>query len=74
MNKPFHLSRFVKFIFVLLLFVFNEDQANAKTASSNTIENEHTQLRLLSSSVGVGDSEILTLGLHFTMKPGWKVY
>lgn len=70
MNKHFNISRFVKLTLVLSLFVFNEDQA----AASNTIENDHTQLRLLSSSVGVGDTEILTLGLHFTMRPGWKVY
>ena len=75
MNKPFPPLQTCKiYTYVLSLFVFNEDQANAKAASSNTIENDHTQLRLLSSSVGVGDSEILTLGLHFTMRPGWKVY
>ena len=74
MNKTFNLSRFVKFTLILSLFVFNEEQADAKFAESNTIENDHTQLRLLSSSVGVGETEILTLGLHFTMRPGWKVY
>jgi suppressor for copper-sensitivity B len=74
MHKSLNLSRFVKLTLLLLLFVFCEYQADAETATSKTIENDHTRLRLLSNSVGVGDKEILTLGLHFTMKPGWKVY
>jgi len=74
MIKFFGLFRFTGLAFVLSLFVFFGHQANAVEATSSTIKTDHTSLRLLSSSVGVGEAETLTLGLHFTMKPGWKVY
>lgn len=74
MYKPFKVFSFVKLTFLLLLFIFCQYQAFANNATSNTIENDHTRLRLLSSSLGVGNTESLTLGLHFTLKPGWKVY
>jgi suppressor for copper-sensitivity B len=74
MNKFFGLSRLAKRALVLSLFVFSGHQADAEEATSGTIETDHTSLRLIASSVGVGDAETLTLGLHFTLKPGWKVY
>ena len=74
MNKFFGLSRLAKRALVLSLFVFSGNQADAEEATSGTIETDHTSLRLIASSVGVGDAETLTLGLHFTLKPGWKVY
>lgn len=73
-----NIQRLLKFLKpvlgLLLFFFFSHFQAFAKSASSNTIENDHTRLRLISSSIAVGDSETLMLGLHFTMKPGWKIY
>jgi len=74
MNKFFSLSRFAKCALVLFLFVFFGHQADAAQATSETIETDHTSLRLIASSMGVGEAETLSLGLHFTMKPGWKVY
>ena len=74
MNSFLNFSRYVKRTLILSLFVFYGHQVNAKYATSSTIETEHTSIRLLSSSVGVGEAKTLTLGLHFTLKPGWKVY
>ncbi len=75
MEKPLRLSKLVKLtLAILLLTFFDDSQTDAKNASSNIINNDHTQLRLLSSITAVGKSETLMLGLHFTMKPGWKVY
>ena len=37
MNKPFNISRFVKFTLFLLLFVINEGQADAKAAEQRAL-------------------------------------
>ena len=75
METFLRLSKLLELIlFLTLFFFFSGFQALAKNASSTIIENDHTRLRLLSNSIAVGDAENLMLGLHFTMKPGWKIY
>jgi len=37
-------------------------------------QTEQTALRLIAATQTTGDARILKLGLHFKLKPGWKVY
>lgn len=46
----------------------------AHAAGSDWVKTEQTELRLVSAVDAVGDSRTVTLGLHFRMKPGWKIY
>ncbi|MBM3620616.1 MAG: hypothetical protein FJX20_07980 [Alphaproteobacteria bacterium] len=46
----------------------------AQAAGSDWVKTEQTELRLVSAVDAVGDSRTITLGLHFRMKPGWKIY
>ena len=46
----------------------------ARAAGSDWVKTEQTQLRLVSAVDAVGDSQTATLGLHFRLKPGWKIY
>ncbi len=46
----------------------------AQAASSPWVDHEQTRLRLLSAADSAGDSQAISLGLHFRMEPGWKVY
>ncbi|HKV00304.1 MAG TPA: protein-disulfide reductase DsbD domain-containing protein [Vineibacter sp.] len=48
--------------------------AVASAAGSDWVRTDQTQVRLVSAVDGVGDSRTVTLGLQFTMKPGWKIY
>jgi len=48
--------------------------APAHAAGSDWVKTEQTELRLVSAVDAVGDSRTVTLGLHFRMKPGWKIY
>lgn len=43
-------------------------------ASSNVVVTDHTELALRAAQTAVDSQETLMLGLHFKMKPGWKVY
>ncbi|MEX2616863.1 MAG: protein-disulfide reductase DsbD domain-containing protein [Alphaproteobacteria bacterium] len=36
--------------------------------------NDHVDTRLVSATDAVGDADVLRLGLHFRMRPGWKIY
>ncbi len=74
MGKSSKPTKLVKLTLVLLLFFFFDEHHADANASSKIIENDHTRLQLLSSTIGVGEAETLILGLHFIMKPGWKVY
>ena len=46
----------------------------AHAASSEKLVNDHGEVRLVSAVNAAGDQRSLTLGLHFKMKPGWKIY
>ncbi|NQU56984.1 MAG: hypothetical protein HQ513_07100, partial [Rhodospirillales bacterium] len=68
-------SQFSRFAaLTLALFAAFPATAQVPQASSETVITDHTTLRLIAASEGVGNSESLKLGLHFTLKPGWKVY
>ena len=46
----------------------------ALAMASDWDENEHVKVRIVSAVNGVGDLENIPLGLHFQLKPGWKIY
>ncbi|MBM3486700.1 MAG: copper resistance protein [Alphaproteobacteria bacterium] len=46
----------------------------ATAAASAWWENEHGAVRLIASTGAAGDTDRLDLGLHFRMRPGWKIY
>lgn len=58
---------------MLLLSAFGM-AAPAYAAGSDWAKTDQTQVRLVSAVDAVGDSRTVTLGLHFRMKPGWKIY
>ncbi len=43
-------------------------------AASPWSDTEYAAVRLVSTAETVGDQEIVTLGLHFRMDDGWKIY
>ena len=43
-------------------------------ASSAWDTNEHVDMRLVSADEAVGNGATLSLGLHFKLRPGWKIY
>lgn len=70
-------STFARFVLLPLLLIFLSQISGpnrAFAAMSETVETDHTRVRLLAASKGVGDAESLTFGLHFELQPGWKVY
>lgn len=46
----------------------------AVAASGPWDSNDHVAMRLVSAVHGVGERGSVPLGLHFRMKPGWKIY
>ena len=47
---------------------------DASPGASPWQQTEQTALRLIAATQTTGDARILKLGLHFKLKPGWKVY
>jgi suppressor for copper-sensitivity B len=50
------------------------DAAPTDRAASSWVETEQTQIRLVAARDGIGDSAIMTLGLHVRLEDGWKIY
>lgn len=48
--------------------------AGAGEASSNVIETDQSTVALIAASNAVGDTGTVSLGLHFKLEKGWKVY
>ena len=46
----------------------------AGAASGDWNRNDHVEMRLISAVSGVGELKKISAGLHFRMKPGWKLY
>ena len=61
------------FTVLATLLVALAPQAASATAS-DWDENEHVKVRIVSAVDGVGDRDSIPLGLHFQLKPGWKIY
>ena len=64
-------------MFALAVAVFSpgaEAQMSAGPGASAWAETEQTALRLIAATETTGRAKTLRFGLHFKMKPGWKVY
>ncbi|MEE8392978.1 MAG: protein-disulfide reductase DsbD domain-containing protein [Rhodospirillales bacterium] len=48
--------------------------ADAETAGSPWVDDDFSKVRLISATDAAGRADSLTLGLHFIMKKGWKIY
>ncbi len=59
---------------ILSLLLMTALSGAARAAASETVVTDHTELRLISATGGVGEAATLKLGLHFRLQPGWKVY
>jgi len=46
----------------------------AGAADGDWSRNDHVEMRLVSAVSGVGEMKTIPVGLHFRMKPGWKLY
>ncbi len=46
----------------------------SRAAASPWWTNEHGAVRLVAGSDAAGDARTLSLGIHFRMNPGWKIY
>lgn len=74
MTMFFPIYRFATLLALVVLLGAFPVASPLAAATSNVTTTDHTTVRLLSASEGVGDARTLTFGLHFTLKPGWKVY
>jgi len=59
---------------LLALALILAGPAQAQAAASPWWENDHGAVRLVAAAAAAGDADRLTFGLHFRMKPGWKIY
>ena len=48
--------------------------ADGRPGASPWQQTEQTALRLIAATETTGGARILSLGLHFKLKPGWKIY
>ncbi|MEG3619444.1 protein-disulfide reductase DsbD domain-containing protein [Magnetovibrio sp. PR-2] len=68
-----HVHRFFRPALVLLgtLLILSGE---AFAATSDWIKTDHTELRIISQTDGAGEAKRLTFGLHYKLKPDWKIY
>ena len=59
---------------VLVWLMLAPVPASAASAASPWVKTEQTELRLIAATETAGAAETLRLGLHFKLKPGWKIY
>ncbi|MBC8339179.1 MAG: thioredoxin family protein [Rhodospirillales bacterium] len=53
---------------------FKDLKDTGEPGTSGWLKTDQTALRIVSATATAGPSETLTLGLHFKMQPGWKIY
>ena len=58
---------------VLILFLLVPSEQAFSAASSWAVKDQ-VSVRLLSAVDVVGDNKSVPMGLHFKLKPGWKIY
>ncbi len=56
------------------LFLLSAFSTGARAVTSGWDKTDHTAVRLISASSATGGDGELTLGLHFKMADGWKIY
>ena len=65
-------ARIVQAAIAMLLCLMSSTAGHAATGAWNI--NDHVDTRLVSVMDAVGDADSVRLGLHFRMRPGWKIY
>jgi len=77
----FKRNPWTRLLFALALMIsgVNADGARAELNASSPgasawAETEQTAMRLIAATETAGSAETLTLGLHFKLNPGWKIY
>lgn len=66
-------SKLIQWVAVILAITVFAPAA-VLAAASDWFETEHGSVRLIAATEATGDREQIALGLHFRMKPGWKIY
>lgn len=64
----------IRHLFAALILLLVGFTASAHAASGAWATTDHTRLRLISQTDGVGDGASIVLGLHFQMDEHWKIY
>ena len=64
----------VRWLVAIAVFATISGAWDAQAAASRWSRTDHGAVRLIAASDAVGNAESLALGLHFRMKPGWKIY
>lgn len=64
----------IRHLFAALILVLASFTSSAHAASGAWAVTDHTRLRLISQTDGVGDGASVVLGLHFQMDEHWKIY
>jgi len=72
MKASLFLPRFV--FAVAIIFSLGATSALAREAASPWTETDFTSLRLIAATNGTGGGETVSLGLHFKLRNGWKIY
>ncbi|MCW8914918.1 MAG: protein-disulfide reductase DsbD family protein [Magnetovibrio sp.] len=60
--------------FILFICTLTLSSGVSYGAASDWAKTDHTQLRIISQTNGTGDTDTLTLGLHFKLNDHWKIY
>jgi len=64
----------VQWLVAITVFAMISGAWDAQAAASRWSRTDHGAVRLIAASDAVGNAESLALGLHFRLKPGWKIY
>ena len=67
------LLTFVRNITLLVFFILNFT-ALGLAKNQNYVEHEHVSIKLISSIESISTNKEIYLGLHFKLKPDWKIY
>ena len=64
----------MRFFWLCLLALILPARCWADAGASDWIKTESGQVRLIAAEETTGHRDSLTLGLHFQLQPGWKIY
>ena len=70
----FRRSGLAAFVAAVVLLLLAPVPVSAEPGASSWVKTEQTALRLIAATETTGAAETLKLGLHFKLKPGWKIY
>jgi suppressor for copper-sensitivity B len=74
LNNPGNGAGMFRWLVAAAIIGFISNAYDAEAAASKWSRTDHGAVRLIAASGAVGSAESLSLGLHFRMKLGWKIY